>query len=162
MLANPTRMLENPLSQIGVRRVLRLLAVWIGLAALGVGFGANVGFAKCGSATAAARWKYASTDELLSWDGRWWVAESATIGMDENSHFDADTTRCTRCGGRPVEDQPNQPLPTLVKTNVQPVVLSPSPMLINAAYPPLSRIASLVDPLASRGLEVAKRPPKSL
>ncbi len=162
MLANPTRMLENTPRQIGVRRDLRLLAIWVGLVALWGGFGANTGFAKCGSATGAARWKYASTDELLSWDGRWWVAESTTIGMEDNSHFDADTKPCSRCGGRPLEDQPNQSLPTLVKTNVQPVVLSPRPMLINASNPPTNKIALLADPLASRGLEIAKRPPKSL
>lgn len=153
-------MLDNTPSQIGVRHALRFAAFGLGMLFVFVGFGETNVFAKCGSSGVGATWKYASTAELLAWDGRWWVTETSRISMEETTHFDADSKPCSRCGGRPGQDRPSQPYPTLSRTTVQPIAIPANATMMDSGTPPADPITSTADIPPGRGLEVAKRPPK--
>jgi len=153
-------MLDNTLSQTGVQRFLRFAALWMGALFFFVGSSETALFAKCGSSGAGATWKYASTSELIAWDGRWWVTQTSSISMDETTHFDADSKPCSRCGGRPVEDRPSQPFTPPFRTTIQPVVIPPNATLLDTGTPSGDQVASTADIPPGRVLEVAKRPPK--
>lgn len=153
-------MLQNTLSETGVLCSRRRLVLWIAAIALLLGFGTENGFAKCGSASDAAAWKYGSTADLIQWDGRWWSSEPSSAVMQEDTHFDADSKPCSRCGGRPSDHRSAPPTNVPTRGAGPMIVLNEKFGLHDLATLPKATLVPSDHFLAGRTLEVAKRPPK--
>lgn len=127
-----------------------------------VGLGSSAAHAKCGRAISGSAWKYASTAELINWDGRWWTDQPVEGEMLRESHSDPDAKPCSHCGGRPIGEK-DAPIPAnVVRVDVQTVVFESQTALADQSAPPSYDMVLLNDFLPSRDLEVAKRPPKAL
>ena len=126
------------------------------------GFGTELAHGKCGRAVNGSAWKYASTAELINWDGRWWADPSLGSEMLGESHSDPEAKPCSHCGGRPA-DKKGEPVPaTVVRVDSQTVVFGSQTSLTDQNTPPPYDVVLSNDFLRSRELEVAKRPPKNL
>jgi hypothetical protein len=126
------------------------------------GFGSQDAFARCGKGNSGIAWKYASTAELIRWDGRWRVDPSGGSEPLVESHADPDTIPCSHCGGRPTDEIPEPTPVPLVRVDSQTLVFASQALLTDPSTPPLHGMFLLNEFLPSRTLEVSKRPPKDL
>ena len=143
-------------SRVCTVTVFLVAVAWI------AGLDSQVAFAKCGRAISGSAWKYASTAELIQWDGRWWNEESTGNEMLIESHMDPGAKPCTHCGGRPIDERPEPSPGPVVRIDGQSGVCALQASLIHQETPPPGALDVANDLLSGRTLEVAKRPPKGL
>jgi hypothetical protein len=152
----------HELRQLDLRTIAIRSTGFLAATVLILGCGIESAFARCGMPVRGAVWKYGTTADLISWDGRWWADDQKPSSIQSETHSDPDSRPCSRCGGRPVDDRPLEPVGEVTRSNGQIGTVSCALTLIERSTPPASDLDLSDQRVLGRSLEVAKRPPRKI
>lgn len=113
--------------------------------------------ARCGDGTRHMIWRYASTSDLIEWDGRTTsiTPDPAASTMSED-HF---SKKCSQCQC-PRHDQPRIPMDSVIRdSSPVPMVISVSPRLSSRCLVPRDRRIVWDESFLGCCLGVLERPP---